>query len=412
MISGEIKTGDWEWHQVEATLDKGIQTVYRLETQSGKWIETTSEHPYLVKNSHQKTASNETVSSGLTRFANNNEPNLRTDINISENEEFVKSPNEIGVDPTGIEPVRPIFLGSAPEPGGPTQGLLSQNPNLFSIKWVKVSQLQKGMEIATADGWEKIISISKVGRKLTYDLQIEGTHNFVGNNIVAHNTYINGNLGLGIASPATNLHLLGSGTGTGVQLLTQNNTQTNFGLAVLDNGNVGVGITAPTGVFQVGSSATAPVLFASSSTGNVGIGTASPTSLLHVLGSQPASVGTTPGTAATTALTVTGGTGGNTTAGGTAVGGVGAGAVLTGGTGGGVPSGASQDRTGGAGGQLTLTGGAGGSISSLINTSTGGAGGSLVLTGGAGGSGSGSGNPTNTGGAGGSLELIGGQGGA
>ena len=33
---------------IEAALNKGIQTVYRLETTSGKWIETTSEHPYLV----------------------------------------------------------------------------------------------------------------------------------------------------------------------------------------------------------------------------------------------------------------------------------------------------------------------------------------------------------------------------
>src|SRR3989338_4110614 len=36
--------------KVEATLDKGIQTVYRLKTDSDKWIETTSEHPYLIRN--------------------------------------------------------------------------------------------------------------------------------------------------------------------------------------------------------------------------------------------------------------------------------------------------------------------------------------------------------------------------
>ncbi|MBI2596717.1 tail fiber domain-containing protein [Candidatus Daviesbacteria bacterium] len=102
--------------------------------------------------------------------------------------------------------------------------------------------------------------------------------------IVAHNTYLNGNLGLGIQAPSSKLQILGDGTGTGVQLLTQNNTQTNFGLAVLDNGNVGIGTTAPTGVFQVGSSATAPVLFASSLTGNVGIGTTNPGTALDVVG--------------------------------------------------------------------------------------------------------------------------------
>ncbi|MDD4980994.1 MAG: tail fiber domain-containing protein, partial [Candidatus Omnitrophica bacterium] len=42
------------------------------------------------------------------------------------------------------------------------------------------------------------------------------------------------------------------------------------------NGNIGVGITAPTGLLQVGSSISAPVLFIPSATGNVGIGTTGP----------------------------------------------------------------------------------------------------------------------------------------
>ncbi|MBI2596712.1 MerR family DNA-binding transcriptional regulator [Candidatus Daviesbacteria bacterium] len=115
----------------------------------------------------------------------------------------------------------------------------------YNTKWVKVKYLKPGMIIATIDGWEKIAAKYSTGKKQTFDIEVENTHNFVGNDIVAHNTYLNGNLGLGIASPQTKLHLLGSGTGTGVQLLTQNNTQTNFGLSVLDNGNVGIGTTGP-----------------------------------------------------------------------------------------------------------------------------------------------------------------------
>jgi DNA polymerase III alpha subunit len=37
--------------------------------------------------------------------------------------------------------------------------------------------------------WDKIVSIESLGPQLTYDLQIEGDHNFVGNNFVVHNSH-------------------------------------------------------------------------------------------------------------------------------------------------------------------------------------------------------------------------------
>ncbi|PJC48533.1 MAG: hypothetical protein CO035_02995, partial [Candidatus Omnitrophica bacterium CG_4_9_14_0_2_um_filter_42_8] len=38
--------------------------------------------------------------------------------------------------------------------------------------------------------WDKIISIEYIGREHVYDIEVEGTHNFIGNGIFAHNTYI------------------------------------------------------------------------------------------------------------------------------------------------------------------------------------------------------------------------------
>ncbi len=74
---------------------------------------------------HQKTALTDGFTSGLTRFVNNNEPTLRTITNIPYLTSIVNTLK--GVDPTGIEPVRPTFLGSAPEPGGPTRSLIYKN---------------------------------------------------------------------------------------------------------------------------------------------------------------------------------------------------------------------------------------------------------------------------------------------
>ncbi|MDP4000812.1 MAG: NYN domain-containing protein [bacterium] len=48
VLSLNEQTGEFEWQMVEQTMNKGIQDSYRLETEDGKWIETTAEHPYLI----------------------------------------------------------------------------------------------------------------------------------------------------------------------------------------------------------------------------------------------------------------------------------------------------------------------------------------------------------------------------
>ena len=141
----------------------------------------------------------------------------------------------------------------------------------------------------------------------------------------------------------------------------------------------------------------------------VGIGTLTPTSLLHVIGFQPASVATTPATAAQTGLTATGGIGGDTTIATTGVGGVGGPLVLTGGVGGLANSATTAD-TGGAGGALTFTTGAGGAAGATGGIKIGGVGGTFVLSGGTGGATTGTGT-SNTGGAGADIYIVGGAGG-
>ncbi|MDO8567016.1 MAG: DUF5011 domain-containing protein [bacterium] len=61
--------------------------------------------------------------------------------------------------------------------------------------WYKVSDLVEGTEIAVPSEtgkliWDEIISITPVGREQVYDIEVEGTRNFVGNGIFAHNTYV------------------------------------------------------------------------------------------------------------------------------------------------------------------------------------------------------------------------------
>ena len=54
----------------------------------------------------------------------------------------------------------------------------------------KILKSKKLLELGSSDiYWDKIISIEKSGRKKTYDLTIESTHNFVANDFVVHNSH-------------------------------------------------------------------------------------------------------------------------------------------------------------------------------------------------------------------------------
>src|SRR3989338_4175111 len=66
-----------------------------------------------------------------------------------------------------------------------------------TARWSKVSELKPGVLIGIPDikdglDWDEIVSIKPVGRQEVWDIEVEGTHNFIGNDIFAHNTYANG----------------------------------------------------------------------------------------------------------------------------------------------------------------------------------------------------------------------------
>jgi len=134
--------------------------------------------------------------------------------------------------------------------------------------WYKVSDLVVGAEIAVPSEsggilWDEIVSITPVGREQVYDIEVEGTHNFVGNDIFAHNTY------LLRADPSTNVVSMGGPVGVG----------TTTPSAVLSvQGISGVG-----DLFNIASS-TGESVFYVNSNGSVGIGTTTPNHTLTVAG--------------------------------------------------------------------------------------------------------------------------------
>lgn len=265
ILSLDEGTGRFVPQTVEKLLDKGTQQVYELKTESGKSIQTTSEHPYLVKTQEVSEEKQLLGNVGFGRAFAFRE--LEGDIDQrggdqSQGESYgnvcINSPN-IGGHRSFLSNLYDIHQHSVPStisnvnatmalddatqeklgmintaPYQPAERLTNipasdlsaaflsldlENNRIANTvmkenglvnnrektgahsMWQKVKYLKQGMVIRTVDGWEKIATIDMVGRKPVYDVQIAGTHNFVGGH------YVNGKTGQALTEEQEKLYL-------------------------------------------------------------------------------------------------------------------------------------------------------------------------------------------------------------
>jgi DNA polymerase III alpha subunit len=87
--------------------------------------------------------------------------------------------------------VKPVFcLRTA---GGREIEATAEHPFLTKTGWTKLGELRAGVHVAVANAgaieWSVIESIESRGDQATYDLEIEGNHNFLANDFVVHNSH-------------------------------------------------------------------------------------------------------------------------------------------------------------------------------------------------------------------------------
>ncbi|MDZ7586380.1 MAG: hypothetical protein U0946_01380, partial [Patescibacteria group bacterium] len=223
-------TGKLEPQKIKGLLDMGVKPVYKLTTADGKTIRTTGNHPYLTKNGWTKVVylkeGEEIAVAEEKLFAG-----TQTGINHNSNRQSQNSTNNI----KDLQPIKiqnhtftpfannKLNVKNAninPTPNPTTNQLNASTPeNKGVTAEAKNTRLKLAVNSDKRSSWAlsnktfinsnsntgnsgdvkfvKILSIEAVGEEQVWDIEVENTHNFVANGIIAHNTYISGNVGIG-----------------------------------------------------------------------------------------------------------------------------------------------------------------------------------------------------------------------
>ena len=222
------KTGKLVPAKIKGLLDMGVKPIYKITTQDGRTIRTTANHPYLTKQGWQKVANLDQgveiavskeklfVSIGQNSWQgqqNNSQANdsqkkienHHNNFDLNFNKWRLNSQkNKVEISPatTKIASDLSKIAGKATEANAISaiseqisESLFSwssENLNAIQSDNIKNDHSLSNESAATDIKFVRIIKIELLPPEQVYDIEVEGTHNFVANGIIAHNTYIYG----------------------------------------------------------------------------------------------------------------------------------------------------------------------------------------------------------------------------
>jgi len=245
-MSLDETTGKLVPAKIKGLLDMGVKPIYKITTQDGRTIRTTANHPYLTKQGWQKVANLDQgveiavskeklfVSIGQNSWQgqqNNSQANdsqkkienHHNNFDLNFNKWRLNSQkNKVEISPatTKIASDLSKIAGKATEANAISaiseqisESLFSwssENLNAIQSDNIKNDHSLSNESAATDIKFVRITKIELLPAKQVYDIEVEGTHNFVANGIIAHNTYIYGDVGINAVSPAYKLDVNGT----------------------------------------------------------------------------------------------------------------------------------------------------------------------------------------------------------
>ncbi len=154
--------------------ETGDKEVYEVETQSGIKIKASLNHPFYSINGWQQL---------VDLKAGDYIASVNTDVIPKDIWETVK-----------VERKKAGFTERSFQAAIDTNycGIALYKSNISRERLSRVSNVLENAELSQLAGsdlkWEKIKSITHIGTEKTYDLHVEGLHNFVANNFIVHNS--------------------------------------------------------------------------------------------------------------------------------------------------------------------------------------------------------------------------------
>jgi DNA-directed DNA polymerase III PolC len=182
----------------------GVKPVYRLTTQTGRQITATANHPFYTFDGWRMLGELEAGDSVATRALRAAPLQELVPVEAPLSDKHLTPQPRAGAglggrtfgSTEGSEaapaPKLPSVGGADPLSVRNREGEQNVSQRLLEIPSPSMERGFRG-EVSLADTpdiyWDKIVSIEYVGEKPTYDLTIEGTHNFVANDIIVHNSH-------------------------------------------------------------------------------------------------------------------------------------------------------------------------------------------------------------------------------
>ncbi|PIU79133.1 MAG: hypothetical protein COS72_01240, partial [Candidatus Moranbacteria bacterium CG06_land_8_20_14_3_00_43_56] len=229
VMSLDEKTGKLVPAKIKGLLDMGVKPIFKITTEDGREIRTTGNHPYLTKEGWQKVANLDEgkeiavpkkdlmalVSGDDGGESEKNHSQTNDCQNKVDDEHVVHCGDDLSfnnrrlIDQKNKVQAAPVTTfqktNSFKMPGSTTEAKEMRPVSAAISETFSSCESDSCMpsEYTKEESDVKYVRIAKIEllpAEQVWDIEVEGTHNFVANGIIAHNTYITGGAFIGTNS--------------------------------------------------------------------------------------------------------------------------------------------------------------------------------------------------------------------